>query len=133
MITKYQILSVIATLGLFMCLVYLQVIRTLRQGAKIQQLEWDLSTITAGDYTVEFNIQSSAFKEWKQTEYIQGGAFSDGIAPVAAYKASLIAEIESTLSDILTKKRLDSAAMGEMQGLRRKSTRKINQEIQNDL
>lgn len=62
MITKYKILSVIATIGLFICLVYLQVIRSLRQGAKIQALEWDLSTISAGDYTVEFDIKSKYYK-----------------------------------------------------------------------
>jgi len=40
----------------------LQVIRSLQQAAKIQALEWDLSTISAGDYTVEFDIKSVHFK-----------------------------------------------------------------------
>lgn len=31
-------------------------LRHLYQGGKIQQLEWDMATITAGDYTVEFKI-----------------------------------------------------------------------------
>jgi len=115
---------VIATLGLFICLVYLQVIRSLRQGAKIKSLEWDLSTITAGDYTVEFNIYSNAYKNWKQNEYIQGGAFSDGIAPVTAYKKALIAEIESTLSSLMMQKR----STYDDHSLRRKSTRRVHEE-----
>ena len=44
-------------------------------------MQWDLTTITAGDYTVEFRIPKSAYLEWKKDlYYAQGGAFEQGIS-----------------------------------------------------
>jgi len=37
-------------------------LRHLFQGGKIQQLEWDMSTITAGDYTVEMTIDADDYR-----------------------------------------------------------------------
>lgn len=92
MVTKYSVLCVIAVIGVFVNLLFLQIIRTLRQNAKIQRLEWDLSTITAGDYTVELDIKSKAYKNWVETEYLNG-AEQHNVAPVTAYKESLIHEV----------------------------------------
>ena len=41
---------------------------------KIQEnnyVEWDVKTITAGDYTVEFDISPDFFDDWLIKEYIK--------------------------------------------------------------
>lgn len=45
----------------FVCLIFLVSIRRLYQGGMISQLEWDMATITAGDYTVEQVINAETF------------------------------------------------------------------------
>ena len=34
-------------------------------------IEWDLATFTAGDYTVEYEIESDVYKEWYENHYKQ--------------------------------------------------------------
>jgi hypothetical protein len=46
-----------------MFLVYL---RYLAYRGKLDQVQWDVSTITAADYTVEMKIDSEEFKNWKR-------------------------------------------------------------------
>ena len=41
----------------------------LKKNSKIKNLEWDASTITAGDFTVEYKISSDAFKFFLSTHY----------------------------------------------------------------
>lgn len=48
--------SLIACLGVFACLIFMTTIYFLKKNSKIKNLEWDVSTITAGDYTVEYKI-----------------------------------------------------------------------------
>ena len=45
----------------------------LYEGGKIDQLEWDLATVTAGDYSVEFDIPKKAYKDWYENIYKQSG------------------------------------------------------------
>ena len=44
-------------------------IKSLFQGGKIKRLEWDMATITAGDYTVEFKIPADAYESWNNSHY----------------------------------------------------------------
>jgi hypothetical protein len=57
--------------GIAICisLLFLVQIRRLYQGGKIQQLEWDMATITAGDYTVEWKILPETFDRWLENSY----------------------------------------------------------------
>jgi len=43
------------------CLFFTASIRWLFQGQKIKQLEWDMATVTAGDYSVEFDISREMY------------------------------------------------------------------------
>jgi hypothetical protein len=54
---KYEKLSETVAIGCLICLLFTVGIRYLYQGGKIKQLDWDMSTITAGDYTVEFAFE----------------------------------------------------------------------------
>ena len=42
---------------------------SLFKGGSIQQLEWDISTETAGDYSVEFEIPRRNYEEWYNRTY----------------------------------------------------------------
>ena len=42
--------------AVLIALLFTITIRYLFQGGKMMQIDWDMSTVTAGDYTVEFEI-----------------------------------------------------------------------------
>ena len=42
-------------------------------GGKVKQLEWDLATVTAGDYTVEFDISKESYNDWYDYVYKKSG------------------------------------------------------------
>ena len=53
-------------IGLTSCLMFLVYLRYLAYRGKLDQVQWDVSTITAADYTVEMKIDSEEFKNWKR-------------------------------------------------------------------
>ena len=65
-------------------------LRYLFQGGKITQLDWDMSTVTAGDYTVEFMITKENYSTWKEMVYeAPGGPKEKEISPALALKEHL--------------------------------------------
>lgn len=54
--TKYNQMCLAVSIAVFIAMFFTITIRYLYQGGKITQIEWDMSTVTAGDYTVEFDI-----------------------------------------------------------------------------
>ena len=67
-------------------------IRAQYQGGKIQMIEWDVTTVTAGDFTVEFNIEKEYYDEWKRHANRE-------LSPAYALKVQLKEEIEKHLDD----------------------------------
>lgn len=47
-----------------MVLLYLITIYYLKRSASLNRLQWDADTITAGDYTLEYNFPKEAFEHW---------------------------------------------------------------------
>lgn len=68
------------------------------QGGKIQQIEWDMATITAGDYSVEFRISAENYR-WFHSEIYRApdGPFENKVSPALALKTYLAKEIEEKL------------------------------------
>ena len=62
-------MCLVTATGVCIAMLFTVAIRYLYQGGKITQLEWDVSTITAGDYTVEFTIDESSYKTWLDQKY----------------------------------------------------------------
>ena len=61
-----------ATVAFICCLIsYLFTIalRYLFQGGKIQQIEWDMATVTAGDFAVEIDIDPTSYGTWYTSVY----------------------------------------------------------------
>ena len=75
---------------------------------KIQEnnyVEWDVKTITAGDYTVEFDISPDFFDDWLIKEYIkwvgiQAEAGVEYISRVQAFQAWIQHEMEQRLDQM---------------------------------
>jgi len=69
-------------------------------------VEWDVKTITAGDYTVEFDIKPEFFTKWIKTQYTKFCAKQNrekGIsytAMVEAFRDWFQQEMEARLSDM---------------------------------
>ena len=42
----------------------------MKQVASNEYLEWDLKTITAGDYSIEFDLEKKFYIDWLNTEYL---------------------------------------------------------------
>jgi len=75
-------------------------IRKMYQGGKIVQIEWDVATVTAGDYAVCFEINEPNYLAWKNNEYrAPGGGFEAGEAPALALKKHMKKEIEEKVKE----------------------------------
>ena len=71
------------------------------QGGKIQQIEWDVTTVTAGDFSVEFTIKKEDYLQWKDTVYEAAGGPMETKqqAPAFALKLQMKEEIEKNIDD----------------------------------
>lgn len=45
----------------FCCLFFMVILFYLRKSTQIQKIEWDVSTITAGDYTVDAKLTNQQY------------------------------------------------------------------------
>lgn len=94
-------------LSCFICYLFTISLRYLFEGGKIQQLEWDMSTITAGDYTVEFPIKPTSYRNWYDHEYRKpGGDFEQDVSPALSLKRFLIKQIEEEMESQLLRNSL---------------------------
>lgn len=108
--TKYQIMCGISSLGVLTAIVFAISVRYIKQAGNIKQLEWDVATLTAADYTVEFKINPNAYRVWKNSEFCApGGPEEQGVAPAVAFKHDMKKVVEENLTKDLT----ESALAGE--------------------
>jgi hypothetical protein len=99
---KIDQLALIGMITTFISLMFLVQIRRLYQGGKITQLDWDMATITAGDYTVEFEIKEESYTAWYDSHYkTPGGDFEKGISAAYSMKVHLKKVVEEFLNQRL--------------------------------
>ena len=54
-------------------------------------LKWDISTVTAADYTVEFDIPADNYYSWYNDEYKSYyGEFGKGYSPALSLKRYMV-------------------------------------------
>ena len=76
-------------------------------------MEWDMSTITAGDYTVEFKINPDNYRTWYNGEYRKPrGDFENGVSPALSLKRHLTEIVEEEMTQVMQRDPLNSSANG---------------------
>lgn len=58
---KYKELSYVSSLGVFAAFFFSIAIYFQKRESKMVQLDWDVSTITPGDYTLQYEITDEAY------------------------------------------------------------------------
>ena len=90
----------ISCLGVFACLIFLTVIYYLKHISNLKNIDWDVQTITAGDYTVEMGISPEAYKKFL-VGYFEVHDRASGLSTGESFKAYLNKEIERILTKFL--------------------------------
>ena len=67
----------------------------IRQVAKNNFVEWDVKTITAGDYTCEFDIEEEFYNQFLT---MQGGKKPQGMTMIVHFRNWITKEMEDKLS-----------------------------------
>jgi hypothetical protein len=70
----------------------------------MQNIEWDMQTITPGDYSKEFQISEKAYNEFLNIHYIPHDK-PRGISPGESFKTYLKNEFEKLLTKKLEEKK----------------------------
>ena len=72
-------------------LLFVVALQYLYKNGKIMHLKWDISTVTAADYTVEFDIPADNYYSWYNNEYKSYyGEFGKGYSPALSLKRHMI-------------------------------------------
>ena len=80
----------------------------MKRYSKMNQLDWDIQTITPGDYTLQYEITDEAFHWFLNNVYYTGDFAAQGISIGFAFKTYMKTELER----ILTNKLVDMRASG---------------------
>ena len=110
--TKYSQLSIVVAMACLIAMLFTITLKSLYQGGKIKMLEWDIATITAGDYTVELKVCRDEYRDWYDTQYKTGEDFSDDVAPAMSFKKHLKKVIEDQLNEELANGNLGKNTSG---------------------
>ena len=87
--TKYNSVALAVATGVVICLLFTVSIRAAYQGGKIQQIEWDVTTVTAGDFSVEFAVNEKDYLQWKENVYEVAGGPMEAKQQAPAYALKL--------------------------------------------
>ena len=102
---KYGHLVVASATTCLISLLFVVTLQYLSKNGKIKQLEWDISTVTAADYTVEFVIPADAYQNWYLNTYKSYyGEFGQGYSPALSLKRHMIEVIEGVLAEEVVRK-----------------------------
>ena len=66
------------------------------EGGQILQLEWDMATVTAADYTVECRISKEAYQKWQEAR--QSDPTESHLAEGVAFRRDLKAKVEEAVN-----------------------------------
>ena len=124
---KFEILTLATATASLISLLFIVVLQGLWKRGAIKRLEWDLSTVTAGDYTVEFPIPAEAYNDWHDNTYeANGGEKSQGYSPAISLKRYMIEAIENALRQEVQNRKAQGNTM-----LSRKSTqfKELNENV----
>jgi Glu-tRNA(Gln) amidotransferase subunit E-like FAD-binding protein len=101
--TKFRQLSLVSSLSVFIACLFMIVIYFYKKSSTLQQLEWDMSTITPGDYTLQMEITTNMWNYFLKEVYEKNDMEAQGISRAYALKTYLKNEVEKILSEALLK------------------------------
>lgn len=90
---RYRAVTFMVWMGLLMALLFYVYVRFASNSSHIQALEFDLDTVTAQDYSIEFQINKEVYEAWKDQYFDPNGKE----APAMALKRHMQAKIENLL------------------------------------
>ena len=99
--TKHQQTSIIACLGVLLVLVYLTVLHYFKRASDLNQMQWDIQTITPGDYTAQFEISEKAYTYFMNYVYPRDQQRKSDISIGESLKTYLKKELEHVLTEKL--------------------------------
>lgn len=105
---KHRELSYISCLGIFAACIFAIVIYQFKQSSKLNQIGWDIQTITPGDYTLYYEVGDEAYDWFIENIYRRNGDEENGISAGMSFKLYLKAEIERLLTEKLEQMRRES-------------------------
>lgn len=126
--SKYNNMALGVGMSVLIAFLFTVSIRYMYQGGKIQMIEWDCSTVTAGDYSVEFPMEDkSVYLNWRDNVYEKpandsdpwAGGMERGEAPAFALKKQLKATCEKMIDDWVADPQ-NSWALDELYGKSKK-------------
>jgi hypothetical protein len=95
---KQNSTSAIACCGVFLVLIYSTVIFYFKRHSNLNQLKWDIQTITPGDYTMQMEITPEMWNDFKEVSMSIPEYCSNGQSIVTNFKHYLNKEIVNILN-----------------------------------
>ncbi len=95
---KYEQTSMIACLGVLLVCVYLSVLHWFKRASDLNQMVWDMETITPGDYTVQMEISQKAYEYFIQNVYDREKTRKTDLSVGECLKSYIKRELEEVLT-----------------------------------
>jgi hypothetical protein len=89
---KYDHVSLVVACILLIAFFFIVLIYYMQRTSKLDQLSYDMNTITAGDFTVELDINKTQWKKFIDEEYTD--EIKKEYSPALYFKRYLKTEIE---------------------------------------
>ena len=89
----------VGCLGVFVYLFSTIYLDYLKQVQKNNFLDFDIKTITAGDYSIEFDLDHRIYEKWKSTYYMENNPISE-MAQFKIYIQNILEERISAMNDL---------------------------------
>lgn len=99
--TKKEQAAMVSCLGVLLVLVYLSVIYYFKRASDLNQMEWDIQTITPGDYTAQLEISEKAFNFFLNNIYSREIQRKSDLSIGECLKSYIKRELERVLTEKL--------------------------------
>jgi hypothetical protein len=111
---KFNQLSIIASIGVFVASLFLIVLYFMKRNSKMNQLDWDIQTITPGDYTLQYEITDEAYHWFLNNVYYPQKHEDQGISIALSLKTYMKSELEKLLTAKLNEMRASGKDMSNI-------------------
>lgn len=99
--TKRNQATIISCLAVFAVGVYLTVLHYFKRASDLNQMEWDMQTITPGDYTAQLEITEKSYRFFMENIYPRDQARKSDISIGESLKTYIKRELERILTEKL--------------------------------